>query len=156
MCCYSVLKNYLFNTQSCCVHFLRKIHCCLSSMDFVDCCCIAKGVVCCCLYLSVLFNACCLSLWLCLVFWVWFIFLFTTLDTIGKEREVRNEPEEYQDQDQGHIDEPGKPPHHYNESYYFIKNCFVFKIKWCMIHFFCGILPPKNYFTKYCLAKVIY
>ena len=49
------------------------------------------------------------------------------LDTIGKEREVRNEPEEHQDQDQGHIAEPGKPPHHYNESYYFSKHVLFSK-----------------------------
>ena len=23
-------------------------------------------------------------------------------------------------------------------------------------YFFCGTLPPENYFTKYCLAKVTY
>ena len=40
---------------------------------------------------------------------------------------MRNESEEHQDQDQGHIAEPGKPPHHYTP--YYLQSMFCFQNK---------------------------
>ena len=53
--------------------------------------------------------------------------------TVGPREEqlyVGTEPVYEEEQDQGHFAEQGKPPHHtLLKSYYFIKACFVFKIK---------------------------
>ena len=110
---------------------LRCVVVCLSYMDLllVDClilvnCLILIDSLVSCAMLAVWYVLVVLSCVLSIV-----IFLFTTLDTIGKELEVRSEPEEHQDKDQGHIAEPGKPPHHSNEILLFLQACFVFKNK---------------------------
>ena len=83
-------------------------------------------------------------------------FLFTTLDTIGKELEVRSEPEEHQDQDQGHFAKPGKPPQHPIELLLFVQSMFCFQNKIMHVLFLLWHFVTQNYFIKYCLAKDIY
>ena len=53
--------------------------------------------------------------------------MFTTLDTIGKELDLKSEPEEHQDQDHRHIAEPGKPPHHHYAILLFTKHVLLSK-----------------------------
>ena len=86
-----------------------------------------------------------------------FVFHVTVEPQLEEEQYEVAENNYEEEQDKRQYSEQGKPTSPpYNESYYFYQACFVSKIKECMFYFFCGTLPPKNYFTKYCLAKVIY
>ena len=58
------------------------------------------------------------------------VYFSGTLDPQEEEQYVETEQVYEAEQDQGHLAEQGKPPHHtLLKSYYFIKACFVFKIK---------------------------
>ena len=61
---------------------------------------------------------------------------------------MRSEPEEHQDQDQGHITKPGKPPHHSTEILLSSQACFVFQNKIMHVLFPLWHLATQKLFYK--------